>query len=67
VVKGSRIYVEGRLQIRQWEGEDGQRRYATEVVARQVIFLDRPNGKPQNGAGAPDEGEVPEGASEIPF
>jgi single-strand DNA-binding protein len=67
VVKGSRIYVEGRLQIRQWEGEDGQRRYATEVVARQVIFLDRPNGKPQNGAGAPDEGEVPEGAEAIPF
>jgi len=65
--KGSRIYVEGRLQIRQWEGDDGQRRYATEVVARQVIFLDRPNGKPQNGAGAPVEGEIPEGASEIPF
>ncbi|RME81273.1 MAG: single-stranded DNA-binding protein [Caldilineae bacterium] len=66
VVKGSRIYVEGRLQIRQWEGEDGQTRYATEVVARQIIFLDRPNGKPQNGAGVPDEG-IPEGAEDIPF
>ena len=66
VVKGSRIYVEGRLQIRQWEGEDGQRRYATEVVARQVIFLDRANGKPQNGAGALEEG-IPEGAEDIPF
>ena len=55
---GSRIFVEGRLQIRQWEGDDGQTRYATEIVARQVIFLDRPNGGRQNGAGASGEDEV---------
>ncbi len=55
--KGSRIFVEGRLQIRQWEGDDGQTRYATEIVARQVIFLDRPNGGQQNGAGGPEESE----------
>jgi len=65
--KGSRIYVEGRLQIRQWQGDDGQTRYATEVVARQVIFLDRPNGKPQSGAGTPDAEGIPEGAEDIPF
>ena len=41
LAKGSRIYVEGRLQTRSWEGNDGQKRYTTEVVANNVIFLDR--------------------------
>ncbi len=41
IAKGSRIYVEGRLQTRSWEGNDGQKRYTTEVVANNVIFLDR--------------------------
>ncbi|MBI4302389.1 MAG: single-stranded DNA-binding protein [Chloroflexi bacterium] len=39
--KGSRAYVEGRLQIRSWEGPDGQRRFRPEVVANTVLFLDR--------------------------
>ncbi|HWO94027.1 MAG TPA: single-stranded DNA-binding protein [Dehalococcoidia bacterium] len=47
--KGRRAYVEGRLQTRSWEGQDGQRRYRTEVIANTVLFLDR--------AGAP--GELP--------
>ncbi len=38
--KGSRIYVEGRLETRSWE-ENGQKRYATDVVAEEVKFLDR--------------------------
>ena len=63
--KGSRIYLEGRLQIRTWKGDDGQTRYVTEIVARQVIFLDRPSGR-QNGADTLEE-DIPEGADEIPF
>ncbi len=39
--KGRRAYVEGRLQTRSWEGQDGQRRYRTEVIANTVLFLDR--------------------------
>lgn len=39
--KGRRAYVEGRLQTRSWEAQDGQRRYRTEVVANTVLFLDR--------------------------
>ncbi|MBM2826232.1 MAG: single-strand binding protein [Dehalococcoidia bacterium] len=39
--KGRRVYVEGRLQTRSWEGQDGQTRYRTEIVANDVIFLDR--------------------------
>jgi len=58
--KGARIFVEGRLQIRQWEGDDGQTRYATEIVANRVLFLDR-----ADGTGVSEE--EPEGADEIPF
>lgn len=39
--KGRRAFVEGRLQTRSWEGQDGQTRYRTEIVASNVIFLDR--------------------------
>lgn len=49
--KGRKVYVEGRLTTRSWDGPDGQKRYRTEVVASQVLFLDRPQ-----GAGYPDVG-----------
>ena|SRR5438105_11779501 len=39
--KGSRVYVEGRFQTRSWEGQDGQRRYRTEVVANYVSPQER--------------------------
>ena len=37
---GSKVYIEGRLQTRSWEGQDGQKRYTTEVVARDMQLLD---------------------------
>ena len=40
LTKGSRVYVEGRLQTRSWEENNGRRRSKTEIVANQVIFLD---------------------------
>src|SRR5437660_5624304 len=42
--KGSLVYVEGRLQTRSWEGQDGQKRRTTEVVANDVQFLDSSGG-----------------------
>ncbi len=46
--KGRRVYVEGRLQTRSWEGQDGQKRYTTEVIAADVQFLDsKPGGAPR--------------------
>jgi single-strand DNA-binding protein len=46
--KGRRVYVEGRLQTRSWEGQDGQKRYTTEVIAQDVQFLDsKPGGAPR--------------------
>ncbi len=48
VSKGRKIYVEGRLQTRDWEGEDGVKRYRTEIVAENFILLDRA-GNPEAG------------------
>jgi len=41
LVKGGQVYVEGRLQTRSWEDEQGQRQYRTDVVANEVTILDR--------------------------
>jgi single-strand DNA-binding protein len=41
LTKGQRVYVEGRLRTRSWEGQDGQRRFRVEIHASRVIFLDR--------------------------
>ncbi len=40
--KGSRVYVEGRLQTRGWEDESGKKHFRTEVVANEMILLDSP-------------------------
>ncbi len=39
--KGSKVYIEGRLQTRDWVGQDGVKRYRTEIVAENMIMLDR--------------------------
>ncbi len=38
--KGSRVYVEGRMQTRQWQDQDGQSRSSSEVIASDMIILD---------------------------
>jgi len=47
--KGSKVYIEGRLQTRNWDGQDGVKRYRTEIIADNMIMLDRVGG----GEGAP--------------
>jgi single-strand DNA-binding protein len=62
--KGAQVYVEGRLQTRSWEGQDGQKRSRTEVVANDVQFLDSRGGgqgdqgygQDQGFAAGPEEG-----------
>lgn len=44
LTKGRRAYVEGRLQTRSWDDQDGQKHYRTEVVATDVLFLDSGQG-----------------------
>lgn len=42
--KGRKVFCEGRLSTRSWDGPDGAKRYRTEVVAQQVLFLDKAQG-----------------------
>jgi len=41
--KGKKVYFDGRLQTRDWEGQDGVKRFRTEIVAENMIMLDRPS------------------------
>ena len=42
--KGRRVYIEGRLETRDWTGQDGVKRYRTEIIAENLIMLDAPRG-----------------------
>lgn len=53
--KGSRVYIEGRLQTRTWEA-DGQTHYMTEVIAAEMLMLD---GRPSSAAAPPDDAGLP--------
>ena len=63
--------MEGRLQTRQWEDREGQRRYTTEVVAQDIQFLDRAGGAAFDEGGAAGNAPPPEDASvdadDLPF
>ena len=39
--KGSKVYIDGRIQTRDWEGEDGVKRYRTEILIENMIMLDK--------------------------
>jgi single-strand DNA-binding protein len=70
--KGRSVYIEGRLQTREWEDKEGQKRQTTEVVAQTVQFLDRREGAPRTPGGAgepggssdPEPGPAPSGGSD---
>jgi single-strand DNA-binding protein len=51
--RGRKVYVEGRMQTRDWTGEDGQKRSRMEIVAENLILLDRAGNPTEEGASAP--------------
>lgn len=51
--KGSKVYIEGRLQTHDWEGQDGVKRYRTEIVAEGMEMLDRKGGASADNSAAP--------------
>ena len=51
LAKGSLIYVEGSLQTRKWQDQQGQDRYTTEIKAQRVQFLDRKGDAPREAGG----------------
>lgn len=72
LTKGRQIYVEGRLQTRQWDDKDGNKRYTTEIKADRITLLGSGRGAPAEPsarpAGPPDEPPVdPITDDDIPF
>ncbi len=53
MTKGKQIYIEGRLQTRQWDDKDGNKRYTTEIRADRVVLL---GGGGRGGGGAAARG-----------
>ncbi len=56
--KGDKVYVEGRLKNRQWQGEDGNTRYTTEVHVQEFTFLSTKKDSMANNQGQPTENTV---------
>ncbi|HCM68759.1 MAG TPA: single-stranded DNA-binding protein [Candidatus Kerfeldbacteria bacterium] len=65
VKKGSRIYIEGRLQTRSWDDQSGQKRYKTEIVADNVILLDKKGDTPASPAPSAETQAAPGQEQEI--
>ncbi|OJI06899.1 single-stranded DNA-binding protein [bacterium CG10_46_32] len=51
--KGSKVYIEGRLQTSSWDDQSGNKRYRTEVIADNMIMLDRKGQSPSPASSAP--------------
>lgn len=73
LIKGSEILIEGRMQVRSYEAQDGSKRYVTEVVVGELEFC---GSKPSGGGGAPVAGNqndlggfggTPASDDDIPF
>ena len=56
LTKGKQVYVEGRLETRQWNDKDGNKRYTTEIKANEIILL---GGKGGSSEGAPSRASAP--------
>jgi len=63
LTKGKQIYVEGRLQTRQWDDKDGNKRYTTEIKADRLTLLGGAGGGAGGGRGA--GGSVDRGSSQM--
>jgi len=69
LAKGSKVYIEGRIQTRQWDDKDGNKRYTTEIVAREMKMLSPKNSMGGGGGGGYEEPPLPEPTmgDDVPF
>lgn len=78
LAKGRTVYIEGRIQSREWEDKEGQKRSTTEIVAQTVQFLGGPRGsggsggsggeRSSSGGGSHEGGDTPPPPSDdVPF
>jgi single-strand DNA-binding protein len=69
--KGSKVYIEGRLQYRNYDDKSGVKRYVTEIVIDQMLMLDSKGGSGTSSDFAPparsEEPVQPEKADDLPF
>ena len=66
--KGSKVYIEGKLQTRSWEDNNGVKKYTTEIVAREMQILS-PKGEPRQEGTSREEWKEPPpmGDDSVPF
>jgi single-strand DNA-binding protein len=64
--KGSKVFIEGRIQTRSWEDKEGKKQYRTEVVAENLKFLDSRGGSGGESGGAASLGGRGDDAAELP-
>jgi len=64
ISKGSQVYIEGKLQTREWEDKDGNRRFTTEIVGQNIQMLDSKGG---NSVGRDIDGGPIDEEESIPF
>ncbi len=66
LTKGSKIYIEGKIQTKQWEDKDGNKRYTTEIIAREMKML-----SPKNSVREDSPEQTPpagnDGLTDVPF
>ncbi len=65
--KGRMVAVDGRLQVRNYEGKDGVRRWVTEVIAENVRFLDKKDSSSEAAGAGSFGNEVEFNDDDIPF
>ena len=66
--RGSRIYVEGKIQTRTYDDKEGQKRYVTEIVADNILLLDAKRAEGvSNGEAAHSESSSDDKVDDIPF
>ncbi len=63
--KGSRVYLEGRLQTRKWQDSDGVTRFTTEIIAREMKMLR--GGERTDIPVPPEDGQDPPPSDDVPF
>jgi len=71
LTKGSKVYIEGKIQTRQWEDKDGNKRYTTEIIARDMKMLTPKGGSNDQGGSyhheEPPMPEPPAMGEDVPF
>ena len=60
LTKGRKVYIEGRLQTRSWESNEGEKKYKTEVVAEDMIILDPKGGREDYSSQEPHPADTAE-------